>query len=226
MCLSVIAYRAHSKYRLIIVSNRDEYYQRPSRPAHFWEEAPNILAGKDLQDLGTWFGITRTGKLGLITNVRDPGSTKNHPPSRGSLVKRFLMQDLSPEDYLQELDSRGNEFNGFNLVFGYLGKLYYYTNQRGKWEEITPGVHALSNANLNTPWPKVQFAQNAVQKLLAKKDSIQESSLFKILFNDKPYPLETLPNTGIGNELEKLLSPVFICSPEYGTRSSSVLFVD
>ena len=226
MCLAVIAYNTHPKYRLIIASNRDEFYSRASTPMHFWEDAPHILAGRDMQDKGTWFGITTGGKLALITNVRDPASMRSDSPSRGEIVKRYLMQDLSPEAYLEELLSQGKDFNGFNLIFGTVGKLYYYSNHPEHWQEIRSGIHGLSNASLNSPWPKVDYAKEHMRGLTQNKEHIQDSSLFSILFNDTTHPLEKLPDTGVGPGLEKMLSPVFIYSSNYGTRSSSVLKVD
>jgi len=226
MCLTVLAYETHPEYRLIIASNRDEFYERPSQPAHFWEDCPQVLAGRDLQNMGTWFGVTRYGKLALLTNVRDPASSRNDRPSRGDLVKRFLREDLSPEDYLRELLSHSDRFNGFNLLFGTVTQLFYFSNHPRDWKRITPGIHGLSNASLNTSWPKVEFAQNSLQELIASKEEVTEQDLFSILFNDESYPLETLPDTGVGAELEKMLSPVFINSPNYGTRSSTVVMLD
>ncbi len=226
MCLTVLAYETHPKYRFIIASNRDEFYERPSWPAHFWEEYPHLLAGKDLQDEGTWFGITQYGKLALLTNVRDPASSRKDRPSRGSLVKRFLQEGLSPEDYLQELLSGADKFNGFNLIFGTVTKLFYFSNHPLQWQRIKPGIHALSNANLNTPWPKVEFAKNSLHDLITNNVEISEYDLFQILFNDSTYSLENLPDTGVGAKLEKMLSPVFIYSPNYGTRSSTVVLID
>ena len=226
MCLAVIAYNTHPKYRLIIASNRDEFYSRASTPAHFWDDAPHILAGRDMQHKGTWFGITTRGKLALITNVRDPGAMKSGSPSRGEIVKRYLRQDLSPDAYLEELLSRGKDFSGFNLIFGTVRKLFYYSNHPEHWQEITPGIHALSNANLNTPWPKVEFAKEQLRKSTENNHYIEDSGLFPILFNSIEYPMQKLPDTGVGSSLEKMLSPVFIYSPNYGTRSSSVLKVD
>ena len=226
MCLAVLAYETHPQYRLILASNRDEFYQRPSLPAHFWPDSPHILAGRDLQNKGTWLGITKQGKLALLTNVRDPANSRTDRPSRGEIVTRFLRDLISPEDYLEELLSTGEKYNGFNLLFGSITKLFYYCNHPQKWDILLPGIHALSNANLNTPWPKVASAQDSLQDLIRNKENIDKQDLFEILFRDKTYPLETLPQTGVGAELEKMLSPVFIYSPNYGTRSSTLLFVD
>lgn len=226
MCLAVLAYNTHPKYKLVLASNRDEFYDRASTGVHFWEDAPHILAGMDLQDKGTWFGITTGGKLALITNVRDPASMRNDRPSRGEIVKRYLMQDLSPEAYLEELLSLGKDFNGFNLIFGTVGRLYYYSNHPEHWQEIRPGIHGLSNASLNSPWPKVECAREQMRGLTQKSEYLDDNSLFSLLFNDTSHPLEKLPDTGVGPGLEKMLSPVFIYSPNYGTRSSIVLKVD
>ncbi|MEW6187902.1 MAG: NRDE family protein [Thermodesulfobacteriota bacterium] len=222
MCLIVFAYRLHPYYPFIAAANRDEYYERPTSPAAFWENHPRVLAGRDLKEGGTWLGITRRGKFAAITNYRDPASVKSGAPSRGQLVSDFLTGTDSAASYIKKVTRHGQRYNGFNLLCGDRQDLFVYSN-RGKTENLEPGLYGLSNASLNTPWPKVVKAKKILSSVLRQRGDQMESTLFTMLNDRKTAPLNRLPATGVSREWEKRLSAVFIRSPLYGTRSSTVV---
>ncbi|MBU5614409.1 NRDE family protein [Geomonas azotofigens] len=226
MCTLLLAYRAHPEYRLVIAANRDEYYQRPTRPAHFWEDAPHIFAGRDLVHGGTWFGVTATGRLAALTNYRDPSDLHRHgPSSRGQLVSGFLADEAGAEEYLARLRESGIPYGGYNLLVGDSERLFCYSNKSDRVLPIEPGIHGLSNHLLDTPWPKVCRGKSGLARILARGEAVPEG-LFALLADETHPPDRELPDTGVGLELERMLSPVFIRSAQYGTRSSTVLLVD
>jgi uncharacterized protein with NRDE domain len=222
MCLIVFAYRLHPYYPFIAAANRDEYYERPTAPAAFWEDHPRVLAGRDLKESGTWLGMTRQGKFCAITNYRDPSSVKTTAPSRGRLVSDFLTGRDSAASYIQKVTRQGQQYNGFNLICGDRQDLYVYSN-RGILEKLKPGLYGLSNAYLNTPWPKVVKAKRILTSVIDQQGAQIESKLFNMLNDRKTAPVNRLPDTGVSRDWEKMLSAVFIHSPLYGTRSSTVV---
>jgi uncharacterized protein with NRDE domain len=224
MCFIVFAYRFHPSYRLIAAANRDEYFERPSSPAAVWEEAPQVLAGRDLKEGGTWMGITREGKFAAITNYRDPEAFKIRAPSRGKLVSDFLTGSENAASYVENISRQGQNYNGFNLICGDPKDLFVYSN-RGKIEKLEAGIYGLSNHLLDSPWPKVIKGKKALSGAMPKKGKDLEEALFKILFDRKFAPDHKLPSTGIALDWERVLSSIFIESPAYGTRSSSVLLI-
>jgi uncharacterized protein with NRDE domain len=226
MCLLVIGVNVHPGYKVILAANRDEFYDRPTARAGFWEDAPEVLGGKDLKAGGTWLGITRQGRIAAITNYRDPASIRPDAPTRGELVKDFLLGQEEPEHYLDRLAGKGDRYNGFNLIVGQTDHLYWYSNRGGTARRLERGIHALSNHLLNTPWPKVSRARAGMERILARKEGPFPEALFGML-SDRSVPDDRdLPETGVTLEWERMLSPVFIASPTYGTRSSTVLLVD
>lgn len=227
MCLILMAYKMHPDYRLVMVGNRDEFYERPTAPMAFWEDAPDILAGRDLQAGGTWLGVTHTGRIAAITNYRDPNNVRANAPSRGDLVSNYLKTSDAPQLYLEQLASHGDHYNGFNLVVGDTQSLFYYSNyHKAGPKQLAPGYYGLSNHLLNTPWPKVKKGQHKLQSLLKAGERFQTKDLFALLQDRTQAPDEELPNTGVSLAWERLLSPLFIESSFYGTRSSTVLQVD
>jgi uncharacterized protein with NRDE domain len=226
MCLLLIALNAHPIYPLILAANRDEDYDRPTAPAQFWKESSSVLAGKDLRGGGTWLGITKKGKLGALTNVRNPSLFKVGAPSRGKLVSRFLLGNENPLDYFRRIDQMAGDYSGFNLIAGDVANLWWYSNWRRKIQEVPSGVHGLSNHFLNTPWPKVMLGKHGLIKLLSKETEPSPEQCLDLLSNRTYPPDEDLPDTGIGLEWERVLSPIFIKSPDYGTRCSTVIMAD
>lgn len=224
MCLILFAYKVHPAYRLIVAANRDEFYERPSSPSEFWEDAPQVLAGRDLKEGGTWLGITREGKFAAITNYRDPVALKTGAPSRGKLVSNFLTGPESAVSYLEKVSRQAHKYNGFNLICGDDVDIFSYSN-RGEKQKLEAGIYGLSNRLLDTSWPKVRRGKKALAAAMIEKRAPLEAALFKILTNRKIAPDNKLPSTGIGMEWERLLSSIFIESPGYGTRSSTVLLI-
>jgi uncharacterized protein with NRDE domain len=226
MCLIAIATRIHPLYPLIIAANRDEFYHRPTAPLAFWQDQPNILAGRDLEQNGTWLGITKTGRFAAITNYRDPSLMGSAAPSRGLLVSNFLISDKLPEDYLKAIKNSGKEYNGFNLVVGNMKELWWYSNKKNDIVKIKPGIHVISNHLLDTPWPKTLKAKAGIQEICDRKSTINPENILQMLADtDRPTD-DQLPDTGVGLEWERLLSSVFITSDIYGTRSSAVIVAD
>ncbi len=226
MCLIVFAYRFHRDYPLIIAANRDEFYDRPSAAASFWNEAPQILAGRDLKGGGTWLGLTTDGRLAAITNYRDPARLKASAPSRGLLISDYLRESGTSTAYLKKIHPYSQDYNGFNLLIGNVVSLYHYSNVTGKTTPIAPGIHGLSNHLLDTPWPKVTRAKTLLQGLLLHQPSLDVEPILSLLADREHPPEDQLPDTGIGRDWEQMLSPLFITSPYYGTRSSTVILVD
>jgi uncharacterized protein with NRDE domain len=224
MCLIAFAYNVHPAYRLILAANRDEFYERPSSSADFWKDHPQILAGRDLKNGGTWLGVNRNGKFAAVTNYRDPASLKSGAPSRGKLISDYLKGNRNADDYLKKIFSRADHYNGFNLLAGDDNDLFVFSN-RGEKQKLVPGIYGLSNHLLNTPWPKVTRAKRMIKAALEKKGADLEEALFHALTDHRVSSDEKLPSTGIGLEWERILSTIFINSPVYGTRSSTVLLI-
>jgi uncharacterized protein with NRDE domain len=223
MCLIGVAFRSHPKHDLVIAANRDEFHKRPSAPAGPWADQPDIFGGRDLSQKGSWLALSAAGKLAAITNVRrmvppDPGS-----PSRGKLVADFLSGSASAQDYAKALADDAGMYAGFNLLLYDGTELLYVTNHpEFRTEAIAPGVHTISNASLDTPWPKAKRLKAALESW--SKDGWESfTPLFKALGDRTPAPEAELPNTGIGKPMEKMLSAPFIVSPHYGTRCSTVV---
>lgn len=226
MCLLLIALNAHPDYKVVIAGNRDEFYQRPTAPAAFWQEAPNLLAGKDLVAGGTWLGVTRQGRFAGITNYRNPSLLKKNPPSRGKLTQHFLLSDDSPLNYIQRVSPDMDQFNGFNLILGRGDEFYWYSNMAKDPVRLSPGIYGLSNHLLDTPWPKVVRTKQALEILLRKTGPLVPEDILALLADRSIPDDRELPDTGVGIQLERVLSAVFIRSPDYGTRSSTLLWID
>jgi uncharacterized protein with NRDE domain len=226
MCLILLAIKAHPDYKLILAANRDEFYDRPTAPASFWMEAPHLLAGKDLKAGGTWMGVTTSGRIAAVTNYRDFDANKQDAPSRGKLVTRFLLGQESPKEYLERLRQTAGQYNGFNLVVGSPEELLWFSNRETTPQSLTPGMYGISNHLLDTPWVKVTRGKERLRGLLHRGDLVDSEAVFAILEDDTIALDAALPETGVGLEWERLLSPIFISSPTYGTRSSMVLMID
>jgi uncharacterized protein with NRDE domain len=225
MCLLLFAWKAHPFYPLILAANRDEFYERPSAPADFWEDAPELLAGRDLKEGGTWLGLTRSGRLAALTNYRDPASLKIEAPSRGRLTTDYLLGNEKPQTYLERIAPEAFRYNGFSLLVGDFSDLFYLSN-RGTQLRLAPGIYGLSNSLLDVPWPKVARGKKRLGDLLSKKVRPTAEAVFKFLSDRSRPPDNQLPETGVGLEWERILSPLFIQSAVYGTRSSTALFID
>lgn len=229
MCLIFIAFNAHPRYQLILAANRDEFYSRPTALAEFWTDAPMVLAGRDLAAGGTWLGLTRQGRFAAVTNYRDPKAATG-AKSRGDLTLDFLAGTESGEEYLHRIKQNKYDYSGFNLLVGEFSQskneLFYFSNRGGENRKLTAGIYGLSNALLDTNWHKVEIGKAKFTEILKKNDRVSPADLLSILADQTPADDEKLPNTGVGIEHERILSPAFIKNEGYGTRSSSVLLID
>ncbi|WP_342527783.1 NRDE family protein [Chryseomicrobium sp. FSL W7-1435] len=225
MCLIAFHLQQHPTYAFIMAANRDEFYDRPTQPAHFWEEHHELLAGKDLLAGGTWLGITKSGRMAALTNYRDPLSVQQDLISRGEIVKEFLTSKKSSEEFMATLDAQKTCYNGFNLLLGTFQDIHYYSNMTTSGNRLEEGTHALSNKFLNTPWPKVDHARNVLSEYVATANEVDIDFLFSLMQRAEQAPDHQLPDTGVGLDLERKLSPLFIQMPNYGTRSTTVILV-
>lgn len=225
MCLIFLSVQDHPHYKLIVAANRDEFYQRKTAPAEYWLDHPEILGGRDLEAHGTWMAMNKNGRIAMVTNYRDIRNIKPTAPSRGALVTDYLLEVGSPENYLNQLASKGEAYNGFNLIVGTPEELWYHSNYKKGVYKLSPGSHGLSNHLLDTPWPKVERGLGKMRKILLG-EIISTSQLFDVLFDDVVAADDKLPDTGVGLERERVLSSMFIKSPGYGTRCSTVVLID
>ncbi|RDV27355.1 NRDE family protein [Alteromonas aestuariivivens] len=226
MCILFIAYRQRADFPLIIAANRDEFHQRATAPSQFWPENPDLLAGRDLKAGGTWMGVTRNGFISALTNIREPLRQNDKARSRGEVCAGYLHNPLPHHQQLSQLVSQRAEFNGYNFLFGHWSKPGVYNNRYNQYQSLAPGIHGLSNAQLNSPWPKVTKGMQALSQYCQQQRAIQCEDLFELLRNDELAEDEFLPDTGVGYEWEKALSAIFIRSPQYGTRSSTLLLIN
>lgn len=230
MCTLFLAHLQHPRYPFVFIGNRDEAYERPTRRAEWWEEAPLVWAGRDLSGGGTWTGITRDGRFAALTNFRDPEHVNPDAPTRGHLVADFLTTRTSPEMYLNALHRNHTTFNGFNLVVGTPDALWYTHNVSAPQnapqtpQKLAAGVYGLSNAWLDTPWPKVENGRMAFQNLLQQPD-LSPVDFLGLMDDRTIFPDEILPKTGVPMEWERRLSALFITSPQYGTRITTLILV-
>lgn len=224
MCLIVFAWQIVPGIPLVAASNRDEFYSRPAVPATWWEDHPQVYAGRDMQGGGTWMGVTRDGRFAAITNIRAPSEKRPDAPTRGALVANYLTGQAGPEEYVAGISEDAHLFNGFNLLVGDKNKLIWFTNgsvdddRNGR--PLAPGIYGLSNGSLDAPWPKVIRTKAQFGSLLWQ--GAPEEAYFEML-SDTTRPSDCrLPRTGVSIEWERILSAVCIESPDYGTRASTV----
>jgi uncharacterized protein with NRDE domain len=225
MCLILLAHECSPQYKLILLSNRDEYHQRPTKRAGFWPSNPHILGGLDELAGGSWLSIDNTGRLAAITNVRKPPFNDTDKESRGLIVKDFLCSQLSAREFIADLKTHDNNIGLFNLLLRDDNELVHYSNDTRRISSIEPGVHGICNASLNTAWPKLSLGCELLQSSLSEGTS-HPSDLLNIL-QSRERPLDkNLPQTGITLEFERLLSSIFIQSSDYGTRCSTIITID
>lgn len=230
MCLILFSFQPDSDRPLVLGANRDEFFARPTVPAHYWKDQPDILAGRDLQAGGTWLGVTRQGRFAAITNVREPGDRTVYLHSRGKLTTDFLKSRQSPDAYLNNLASRAGDYAGFNLLVGAFAgssaRLYYFSNRQGEIQALSPGTYGLSNHLLDSPWPKVNDGKEKLRQRLNEANG-DHTAIRDLLEHPVTAEDHRLPDTGISYEREKALSAIFIAGlPDYGTRASTVVTVE
>ena len=226
MCLILFAWQAHPRYALILAANRDEFHNRPTEKAGFWDDQADMLAGRDLQAGGTWLGISRSGRFAAVTNYREPQAPE--PPlehSRGHLVSHYVEAESPPLDYARTVVDKGYAYRGFNLLLGNPKELVYVSNRADEATYVNRGIHGLSNHLLDTNWPKVKSGRDQLEDLL-QSGALEPEALFELLTNRTLTPGE-MPENLLDNDLpEQLARHYFIVSPVYGTRSSTVVLMD
>jgi len=227
MCVLFIAKQVSNRYPLIIIANRDEFYARPATAIHQWPDSP-IVAGQDLQAGGTWLGISASGKIAALTNIRNPLQLNPQAISRGDLVTNFLTAKLNDHQIKQQLLDSASHYNGYNLLFGDAKHLEVFNSATLEFSLVSPGIHGLSNAAFNTPWPKVTLGKKLLADYLKQDRPIECIKLAQLLTNSQLAKDDQLPDTGIPIQFERALSPLFIHNQEkhYGTRCTSVLLFD
>lgn len=222
MCLIVFAWKLIPQCPLILAANRDEFFERPTQPAGWWDDHPQVYAGRDLKAGGTWLGVDRSGRVAALTNIRN-----GHPPaddkrSRGELVANFLSGDAEPRDYIDHVRETASAYNGFNLLIGDGDGLYWISNEgEASFKSLEPGIYGLSNGSLDTPWPKVVRAKAQFASLLCT--GAPDDAYYEMLADTTRPADNRLPDTGVSLEWERLLSPICIESERYGTRASSIV---
>ena len=222
MCLIVFRWQPNSPEPLTLLSNRDEFYERPSRAAHFWDDQPHIYGGRDDEKGGTWLAVSQDGKLSAVTNYREP-----NPPSdvrsRGEIVSNFLTSKSSAPNFAEALSDRHHDYPGFNALF-FDGKALVYSSNRlpERYRVLTEGIYGLSNHLLDSPWPKLQRAKAGFSQIVSH-GTYASGDLWTLMQSTQQAAEAELPDTGVGVVLEKMLSPIFIQSPQYGTRTTSLI---
>lgn len=217
MCLIAFAINSHPDWPFLLLANRDEFHHRPTRSLHFWPDAP-IIAGRDLRALGSWMGFSQDGRFAALTNFRDGREPAQGGASRGQLVTDFLHSDKPASEHRPSTDVRA----GYNLIWGDKEGLYYGSNRGGEVRRLNTGIHTLSNALLDTPWPKTCRARLALETAIGS-GQCEPQQLMRLLHDDTPACDEQLPDTGIALDKERLLSSCFIHSEDYGTRASTLV---
>jgi uncharacterized protein with NRDE domain len=222
MCLAVVALDAHPRFALVVAANRDEFHARPASAAHWWPEG--LLAGRDERALGTWFGVNRRGRFAFVTNVREPGRRDAAAPTRGELVPRILCDPAGLAGACDAVTLDGARYNGFNIVAGDAGDAVHLSNRRDGVVTLREGVHGISNAALDDPWPKVLRTRVALAHWCTQGDDDLDP-LWSALADRQLATDATLPSTGIPRDRERLLSAAFIVDPDYGTRASTLMTI-
>lgn len=223
MCLIALGWQAHPDFPLVVVANRDEFFERPTEAAHWWPDRPGLLAGRDQSAGGTWLGITRDGHFAALTNYRDPLKVRDDAQSRGALVVDALAY-RDAQQAAEQIHARRADFNPFNLLVADRSRIFVVESESNRQHELEPGIHALSNHLLNSPWPKVEQARHRLGQALA--GALDMDALAALLRDDRPAPDAALPSTGVSLTWERLLSSAFIRAPGYGTRSTTTITID
>lgn len=223
MCLLALAIGMHPRFPVVIAANRDEYHDRPSAPAAQWQDHPQIVGGRDLSAGGSWMAAAVDGRVALVTNIRRPGATPGR--SRGHLVRDCLLAEAQVDELLAKILPAASEYSAFNLIAGHAAELSYIGSDSPEITRLQSGIHTLSNATLNTPWPKAERLRAALLDW-CDQASTDQASLFDALADTRPAADAQLPNTGVDLAIERMLSAAFILGDHYGTRCSSIYTLD
>lgn len=226
MCLLLFSFNKHPDYSLILAANRDEFFERPTDVAAFWDDYPSILAGRDRCKSGSWMGVNKEGRIAAVTNYREPTQNKPNAISRGALVSDYLKGKESAEDYMQNVMAQRHAYDEFNLLIGDKESLLFFCSIEDTCQALTPGLYGISNGKLDSPWPKVEKGKAALENIIQANVKPEPENLFELLADKTIAADKELPSTGVSLEWERRLSPLFVHSKDYGTRSSTVLLID
>jgi uncharacterized protein with NRDE domain len=231
MCLLVLAWQCHPRYRLVVAANRDEYHARESAPLAPWPPPGRLLGGRDLRAQGAWLALERGRRFGVVTNFRELQPPQGSAPSRGALIPQYLTTEAradsgSPRGFFAALEPHARAYSGFNLLLADHDSLWYGSNRATPFARaLAPGVYGLSNELLDTPWPKLERTRARFAAWL-RADAATPAGLFALLADRTPAPQAALQNTGgLPREWARALSAPFVLHPEYGTRCSTVLLL-
>ena len=224
MCLILIALQQHEDYPLVVIANRDEYYARPTQAAQWWPDLPDIFAGRDLEAQGTWMGVNKNGRFAAVTNVREPGNVSPARLSRGHLTRDYLASNDPAETFIESIESTAGDYAGFNLIVGDSSGLFFYSNRHPGIRCILPGIYGVSNGLFDEAWPKLTSGKLALAASV--KTGLDNNALMQILTDHSTAEDESLPETGVPLEIERMLSSRFIRSDDYGTRACSIVKFD
>jgi len=225
MCLILIASHVTAQWPLVVLGNRDEFYQRPTAPLAVWAENRDLMAGRDLQSGGTWMGVHRNGRWAAVTNYREPHSRPNAAKSRGWLVRDYLLADWSARAYLEKIAGEAEQYAGFHLLAGDRQGLWHFSNRQTGLHRLPAGLYGVSNGRFNADWPKARTGKQRLASLIETADW-QVAEAFRLMADQTRAPDSELPATGVPLEWERALSAMFIVTPTYGTRSTSIFRVD
>ncbi|QBG34607.1 NRDE family protein [Litorilituus sediminis] len=223
MCILFIAIDQHPDYPVIICANRDEFHQRPTKSMHLWQQK-NILAGKDLQAGGSWLGLSPEQNFAALTNYRKLPLSEEPKKSRGELVLKAL--EGVTDNLPKQLEKSAAQYHGYNLIYGSLEQLYCYDSINNKHHQLTKGIHSICNGALDDIWPKMSEGEQLLKNTVNSNKPLSIDSLFEIMANNKQALPELLPDTGLTKEWEQMLSAIFIVSPSYGTRTTTIITKD
>ena len=233
MCLLVLAWRVHPRYRLVVAANRDEYHERPAAALAKWPPPSQLLAGRDLRAQGTWLAIDRQRRFGVVTNFRELQPARAAAPSRGDLIPHYLAAAGgglgSAGEFLAALAPHAQEYSGFNLLLTDAESLWYGSNRANPFARpLPPGVYGLSNEFLDTPWPKLERVRARFETSLRSPQPPPAAALFAMLADRTQAADDTVPpgGSGLPREWARALSAPFVLHPDYGTRSSTVLLLE
>ena len=224
MCVILVALNRNTQYPFVLAANRDEFYARPTSPADFWNDYPEILAGRDLEANGTWLGVSKSGQFAAITNHHDPFSRDASLCSRGELVSGFLRNQQTLEQYSDILKEGQENYNGYSILFGDRSHLRYQTNKGAMQTDIVSGVHGLSNEFLNSPWSRVEEGKKRLSDAVSIDSDFNTEILFKILSDDSE--LSESESEIAAKSADPAQLPIFVRLRDYGTRSSTVVLMD
>ncbi len=223
MCILFIARHQHPHYPLIIAANRDEYHARPSRPMHWWEDPPHLFAGRDLTAGGSWLGINTTGRFSAVTNLRSSTTQRPNARSRGELVVNSLTLAWDASHFHNFLQTHQQAYNPFNLVYGDEKNLLVWGYGDKAPRPLESGFHSISNSPLETVWPKMSRGVQEMSRYIQTNPTLETEALLPMMLDTTPTPDAQLPDSGLDQERERQLSPIFIQGAEYGTRTTTIL---